>query len=156
MKVDDSNGEVHHREDATEEYSFDDAAKGLASGTLSRTRALRMAGAALASALLLPLLPKPAQADNFTTRCSRKNGTVCRIGQSKICCPEDSICATVLGGENEGICVKRASIEWDGDCSPSSVGSCPNGKVCASCAAGAAMGRGLCAAPVRPRLREPL
>ena len=153
MKPEDHNGKIDHREDATEEFSLDGAAKGLASGTLSRPRALRMAGAALLSAALLPLLPKHAQAaDNFTTRCDRKGGTVCRTaGAGKICCPEDSICGQVLGGDANGVCVKRASIDWQKDCGPTS-GSllCPQGKVCATCSSGASMGRGLCAKTVSP------
>ena len=47
-----------------EEYSFDELAKGMASGNISRSRALKMAGAAILGAVLVPFSPAPAEARN--------------------------------------------------------------------------------------------
>jgi hypothetical protein len=43
---------VHDREDRTEEHSFDELAKGLASGAVSRRRALKLLGLAIGGGLL--------------------------------------------------------------------------------------------------------
>jgi len=61
-------GAVSARGDATEEYSFDALAKGLASGTISRRKALKLVGSAILGAGVLGLFPKPAEA--ITPRCS--------------------------------------------------------------------------------------
>ena len=42
------------QEDIAEEHSFDELAKGLASGTLSRSRALKLFGGAVLGGLLAP------------------------------------------------------------------------------------------------------
>ena len=52
MPSEDHNEQAHTREDTRTEASFDDLARGLASGTISRGRALRLLGAALVSAAL--------------------------------------------------------------------------------------------------------
>jgi Stigma-specific protein, Stig1 len=53
MAAEDLPREVHNREeDITEEHSFDELAKGLASGTVSRHRVLKLMGGALLGALL--------------------------------------------------------------------------------------------------------
>ena len=46
MAIEDPSPEVPDRDGMTEEYSFDELARGLASGTLSRRRALKLVGAA--------------------------------------------------------------------------------------------------------------
>src|SRR5215213_11058684 len=45
-------GQFSSREDSTAQHSFDDLARGLASGSLSRRRALRLLGGALAGSLI--------------------------------------------------------------------------------------------------------
>ncbi len=50
-------GEAFTRERLTEEDSFDDLARGLATGTLSRGQALKLVGAAVLGAALMPLFP---------------------------------------------------------------------------------------------------
>jgi hypothetical protein len=51
----------HHHEDVTEEHSFDELAKGLASGIVSRRQALKLVGGALLGGLLVSI-PGVAQA----------------------------------------------------------------------------------------------
>lgn len=52
MAAEDQNGESSTRQDTTREHFLDDLAKGLVSGTLSRRRALRLIGGAIAGAAL--------------------------------------------------------------------------------------------------------
>lgn len=71
------------------EDRFDDLAKGLASGRMSRRGALRSMGAGLAGALAAVLLPSAAHA------------APCPEGQQKCggagCCPEGTVCCKVQG-----------------------------------------------------------
>ena len=76
------------------ERSFDELARGLASGSISRGKALRLMGAALVGGLLASV-PGIAQADPF--RCIP--GTVkCR--GTKFCCPEGSTCCATREADN--------------------------------------------------------
>ncbi len=64
-------GEQPRQEAMPEEYSFDELARGLASGTLSRGRALKLVGAALlGSALGIFGLAAPAEAQRRRRRCA--------------------------------------------------------------------------------------
>jgi hypothetical protein len=66
---------ISTREDTTEEYSFDALAKGLASGTISRRKALKLAGAAILGGGLLAFGPtREAEAAECGNRpgCSRR------------------------------------------------------------------------------------
>lgn len=60
---------VSARGDVTEEYSFDALAKGLASGTISRRKALRLVGSAILGAGVLTVIPT-RHAEAITPRCS--------------------------------------------------------------------------------------
>ncbi len=53
----------YDQEDITEEHSLDELAKGLADGTMSRSRALKLAAGALLGGTLLALFPGPASAE---------------------------------------------------------------------------------------------
>ncbi len=53
----------YDQEDITEEHSFDELAKGLADGTISRSRALKLAAGALLGGTLLALFPGAASAE---------------------------------------------------------------------------------------------
>ena len=90
----------------TRASSFDELAKGLASGTISRRKALRLMGAALFGAALVPLLPEQAQAltNKQRRRCHTEGGTVCSSGTraSEVCCPRGTTCVN-------GTCSSSAS-----------------------------------------------
>src|SRR5215212_10951126 len=59
------------------EQFFDDLAKRLDNGTISRRRALKVVGGALLGAVVPPLFPREAEARvSFRRRCRRKGGTV--------------------------------------------------------------------------------
>jgi hypothetical protein len=82
----------------TTESSFDELARGLASGTLSRGRALRLLGGVLVGSALASVVPGAAWADDdcrgFGRRCRRDrqccSGNCIRRGDEKVCgCPED-------------------------------------------------------------------
>jgi hypothetical protein len=62
MAIEDQPREDHDQEDMTEEHSFDELAKGLADGTISRRRALKMLAGALFGGSLLALIPGAAEA----------------------------------------------------------------------------------------------
>ena len=65
----------YDEEDITEEYSFDELAKGMAEGTLSRRRALKtVAGAILGGSLLASFLvkPTPAKAQTSAALCPER------------------------------------------------------------------------------------
>ena len=59
-----------------DEHFFDDLAKGLDDGTVSRGRALKLVGAALLSSALMPLVARPAEA-SLKRKCHRKGGSLC-------------------------------------------------------------------------------
>ncbi len=65
----------YDEEDITEEYSFDELVKGMADGTLSRRRALKLvAGALLGGSLLAAFLvkPEPAKAQASAALCPER------------------------------------------------------------------------------------
>ena len=72
-------GEPSTREGSTEGHSFDDLARGLATGTISRGQALKLVGSTVLDAALMPLFPDTAQALTRSQRrkCRRGGGTVC-------------------------------------------------------------------------------
>jgi hypothetical protein len=93
-------------------YGFDEAAKGLAAGTISRSRAVKLAGAALLAPVLVPFLAAPAEAANpcagrltvnnrdcpplTETRCRpRREGQVCSCFKTV---HGDTRCVDVTGG----------------------------------------------------------
>jgi hypothetical protein len=121
----------HDQEDITEERSFDELAKGLSNGTLSRGKALKLLGATLFSGVLMPLFPEQAQALTNTQRrrCTRQGGTVCSSGTraSEVCCPSGTTC---LAGPT----------------------CCPSTQVCGSacCQSGQTCLSGTCSTPESP------
>ena len=63
------------------EQFFDDLARGLDAGTLSRRRALKLAGGALIGAVVPSLFPRDAEALNRAKRrCRRRGGTYASSG----------------------------------------------------------------------------
>ena len=86
--------EDQSREDRLRGHSFDELARGLASGTISRRRALRLVGGALVGGLLTSILGGVAWAEPPEGR-----GRPCPKGQPKCgdtcCSPEDRCCRGV-------------------------------------------------------------
>jgi hypothetical protein len=123
-----------------EDGFFDDLARGLADGSLTRGKALRLMGAALVGGALASL-PGTALADDdcrsFGRRC-RRDSQCCskncvRRGDGKVCgCPEgqrrcNDRCVNLQRNENHcGSCSNRCAAEEtcvNGAC-------CPNAQVC--------------------------
>ena len=118
---------IHDQEDTMEEHSFDELAKGLADGTLSRGRALKMLTGALLGASLLALIPGVAGASDGSQggggsiggggggrrrhKRRRRGGRLAgcprerRCRASNTCCPPGKICAR--GG---GVCCSPARV----------------------------------------------
>src|SRR5918911_3867260 len=63
-----------------DEQFFDDLAKGLGDGTISRSRALKLVGAALLATMIPPLFPRPAVA-SAKKRCKKRKGTFLTAGE---------------------------------------------------------------------------
>ena len=126
---------VSAREDTTEEYSFDALAKGLASGTFSRRRALKLFGTAILGAGVLAFGPtREAEAAecgnnagcnnrcNNTTRCRCVRTTADNVTCVRPCCSQRRCDNNGQCGDNEvcmttdccsestatrGVCVRR-------------------------------------------------
>ena len=74
--------------------AFDDLAIGLDTGAISRGKAIKLAGAAVAASALGLFASQSAEADDTVTiaaarrRCLRKGGDFCRRKGCKACCGE--------------------------------------------------------------------
>ncbi len=110
---------VSTREDTTEEYSFDALAKGLARGTISRRKALKLMGTAILGAGVLTAIPaRPAEADECGSRagCDRRcrNRRGCR-------------CVTVRSSEGTNVrCVRPCCLRQACDTNA----QCGSGELC--------------------------
>jgi hypothetical protein len=128
-------GKLLTREDTTEEFSFDELAKGLASGKISRGRALKLVGAAILGGGVLAFGPtREAEAAecgsdagcnnqcNNTTRCRCVRTTSGNVTCVRPCCSQRRCDNNSQCGENEvcmttqccsestatrGVCVRR-------------------------------------------------
>jgi hypothetical protein len=72
---------------------FDDLARGLESGAISRGKAMKLGGAALVASALGLFASQGAEAQTLTLeaarrRCLRRGGDFCRRSGCKICCGE--------------------------------------------------------------------
>jgi hypothetical protein len=96
-----------------EEQFFDDLAKGLSGGSLSRGQALKLVGAALLSSALMPFFPRQALA--ITRKKCKKHGNVylskgtCHCGltctsTSTPRCGSHSYCTCFATAEGPGFC----------------------------------------------------
>jgi hypothetical protein len=119
------------REDETEEYSFDALAKGLASGTISRRKALKLAGAAILGGGVLALFPQPAEA----AECGNSAGCGLR-------CKNTGKCRCVRTTANNVRCVRPCCSGRT--CNNS--GDCRSKEVCmtTSCCGSPGGKRGVC------------
>ncbi len=136
---DDVNQEVTtNPENATREHSFDELTKGLASGSVSRRKVLRMMGGALVGGLLASI-PGVALAQGKPAPCpsGKKCGRNCCPHASFVCSRGKCACptgTTSCGGQ----CVDPTIFQTD----PSNCGSCGN-----VCAGGKTCQAGGCACP---------
>jgi hypothetical protein len=108
----------------TTESSFDELTRGLASGTLSRGRALKLIGAALVGGTLASLGIREASAD----KCKR-NGKKCKKN-SQCCsgiCSTNGTCAACPDGRVLLSNGTTCAILCTGVPSPSGFGDCPCG-----------------------------
>jgi hypothetical protein len=89
--AEDRTREAYDGQDITEEHSFDQLARGLASGSVSRKQALKVLGGALLGGVLASI-PGVALAQN--------------AGGNSAC---DEFCHTVFGGQEAGLCTSAAA-----------------------------------------------
>ena len=122
------------------EQFFDDLAKGLDDGTISRARALRLVGGALLAAVAPSVFPREAQALSARKRCRRKRGrflpsadptSPCRCTNKKCAnralhCHNNSDCYCYETIEGTGFCGKAIAVR--NYCS--SAQPCPAGSTC--------------------------
>ena len=120
---------------------FDEAAKGLAAGTISRRRALMITGSALLGGGLLAMFPGVAGAQSIvpddevsvarreTRRCERGaaiNNQICpghKCGRRRGC-----FCATTVSGATRCVNLINAQCPERDECDRNS--DCPQGEVC--------------------------
>jgi hypothetical protein len=95
-----------------EEASFDDLAVSMAEGSVTRGRAIKLAGAALLGSALTMFWPEEADARRnnkkrrrrrrrkqerrFRNRCEAKGRVVCKVGNKLACCPSTVVCTRPL------------------------------------------------------------
>src|SRR5215217_6227795 len=120
---------------------FDELARGLDQGTISRGRALRLAGGALLAAMVPTLFPREAEAiSRAKRRCRRKEGIYlsrgeCRCawtsnageGATGFACNGNSDCFCTESAEGRGFCTLGGAVTAMG-CSTSA--ECPTGNTC--------------------------
>ena len=133
MSTEDKEVRVHStREDTTEELSFDVLAKGVASGAISRRRALKLVGAAILGGGAMALLPGIAEGVEADA------GQGCPNGQRAINnrrCPTNSCaagkpgcrCAETVNGNNRCVRFNRDSCN-NTRCNSNE--DCASGEVC--------------------------
>jgi hypothetical protein len=148
METKDPDQEAFEREDLAEEYSFDEFAMGLASGNLTRARALKLVTASILGILSGGLLGVSV-AEARRRKGHRRKGhrinnpissacpgrKICPQGfpgtGSTGCCPSGALCCSSGAGggccpSGNGCCVSG------GDCCPSSGVCCATGGCCPS------------------------
>jgi hypothetical protein len=138
------------------EQFFDDLAKGLDDGTLSRRRALRLFGAAALGAALMPVMPEQAEAlgRRFRRRCRRKGadpggiplergdchcGWQCGPDPSLFSCHGNTNCTCYKDASGRGFCgtgTGNGFCTQNSDCDPGrkcAVNTCAGNLCIASC-----------------------
>jgi hypothetical protein len=98
------------------ETSFDDLAVSMAERTVTRGRAIKLAGAALAGSVLAVFSPLAGEAEGqdletegksnkrrrrkqerrFRNRCEARGRVVCKVGNKLACCPSTVVCTRPL------------------------------------------------------------
>jgi hypothetical protein len=131
-----------------DEQFFDNLAKGLDDGTISRRRALKLVGAAAFGAALMPLFPRQADARvSAKKRCKRKGGlwlsatdpaspcrcaTTCANGGTLIPCnsAKTCICMQTVETGGRGFCVGNTANPIPPESGCSVKDDCPAGATC--------------------------
>jgi hypothetical protein len=153
MAAGDRNREPFDQQDVPEEYSFDELAKRVASGTISRSGALKMAGAAILGALFAGSVAiDEAEAETerkcrgkaaiSNRRCPGEEG-VCRQREDQIC-----NCAKTVEGDTRCVDITNENCPATDECDRSR--DCPGSQLCievGACCEGSR--RNLCVRPCR-------
>ena len=121
MPEDSGNREVLTRKRTTGETSFDELAKGLASGTITRGQALKLAGAAILGTTLASLFPRLAFAQSGCPEDLEPcGGGCCDITEEccagVVCCDATEECCA-------GVCCEPGLVCVGGQC------VCPSGTI---------------------------
>lgn len=123
--------EIRPPEELVEERSFDELAKGLATGAVSRRKALKLMGASIFGSMLIGLVPGAAGAKKKKKRKKKRRSSTCpggtipcpaRLGGK--CCDIDlPLCCPVSTGG--GCCPSNSPV-----CCPDGITCCPAGTTC--------------------------
>jgi hypothetical protein len=103
---------------------FDDLARGLDTGAISRGKAMKLGGAALVASALGLFTSQGADAQEVSIeaerqRCRRKGGDFCRDSGCRICCGEGRRRRTACcGPEGCNCCRRNERCANDGRCRP--------------------------------------
>jgi hypothetical protein len=138
MAAEDLPRQVHNQEDITEERSFDELARALANGSVSRRQALRLMGGALLGGVLacIPGVALAAPTVPGSTLPPQSQAPI--LGPGNICPAGLSRCL--------GLC-------YDLSTDPCNCGSC--GNVCPGSGEGPCCVAGRCAPPIEPNVCSP-
>ncbi len=101
--------------------AFDDLAAGLESGAISRSKAIKLTGAALAASALGLFASGGADAQTVTIeaarrRCLRKGGDFCRRKGCHVCCGEGGRRLKACCGRHGCACCRRSETCDGGRC----------------------------------------
>jgi hypothetical protein len=121
--------------------AFDEVAKGLAAGTISRCRALKLTGSALLGGGLLAMFPGVAGAQSIVpddeVSAARRVTKGCEHGAAinNKTCPghkcgrrRGCFCATTVGGDKKCVNLRNAQCPEQDECDSNM--DCPRGSVC--------------------------
>lgn len=126
----DENGEVRVPLLA-EKHTFDELTRGVADGTISRSRALKLAGAALLGAALIPFSAAPAEAGRrdpckgkpaISNNSCRGERAICRQREDQVC-----VCAKIVDGGKSCVEITKDCPTTD-ECDRNS--DCPGSQLC--------------------------
>ena len=170
MPTEEQNGEATNRDDTISERSFDALAKGLAAGSVSRRKALRLMGGAVLGGLLASIpgvalaAPCPRTRIRCAGQCCAEGVTTCQgTGRNKTCGPlpvanpcagaycgtnptgQTCVCRAEMG-TNEAVCIESTTYYCTDICTSNS--QCPPGTVCVNQNTGSVLSpEGRCSTP---------
>jgi hypothetical protein len=130
-----------HYGSVMEYSSFDDLARGVAKGTISRSGAIKIAGAALLGALLVPFSPAPAEAAN---PCEGKH-PLCSRDPQRCKGKDNCVCAKIRGDGKKCVNIKGRHCPRRSQCNRTS--DCRGGQVCVDVSGCCGKGVGDCLDP---------
>lgn len=123
--------EIRPPEELVEERSFDELAKGLATGAICRRKALKLMGASIFGSMIIGLVPGAADAKKRKKKKKKRRSSTCPRGTipcpAKLggkCCDVDlPLCCPVSAGG--GCCPSDSPV-----CCPDGFTCCPAGTTC--------------------------